>query len=158
MPKNPSINPTIHPSIYPSAKSKPKNKICHKHKRVTPQSIPQSINQAHTPYPSTTHYSTCHRPYTLNSLPPPIINIHLQLPTNHTRNTMTQPDRSQKGIIPLLIQEQLSRMPEPRVYFAVFIDVGSYHPGAGGVVEVVDCAFADVDKEADVLLASVCLG
>jgi hypothetical protein len=66
---------------------------------------------------------------------------------------MTQPHRPQQGIIPLLIQEQLSRVSESRVHLAVFIDVGCDHPGAGLVVQVEDAAFADVDVEADVLLA-----
>lgn len=68
---------------------------------------------------------------------------------------MTQPNRPQQRIIPFLVQEKLARVSEPRVYFAVFVDVGRYHPGARGVVEVEDAAFADVDVEAYVLLAPV---
>ncbi len=67
---------------------------------------------------------------------------------------MTQPHRSQQGVVSLLIEEQLSAMSKTWVYFAVLIDVGGDHPGAGSVVEVVDCTFADIDEEADVLLAS----
>ena len=68
---------------------------------------------------------------------------------------MTQPDRPKQRIIPLLIQEQLARMSEPRIHLAVFVDVGRYHPGARLVVQVEDAAFADVDVEAYVLLAPV---
>lgn len=44
-------------------------------------------------------------------------------------------------------------MSQSRIYFAVFVDVGRDHPRARGVVEVDDGAFADVDEEANVLLA-----
>ncbi len=67
---------------------------------------------------------------------------------------MTQPHGPEQGIISLLIQEQLSIVSQTRVDFAVFVDVGSYHPRAGFVVQVEDAAFADVDEEADVLLTS----
>ena len=68
---------------------------------------------------------------------------------------MTQPHRPKQGIIPLLIQEKLPRMPQSRVNFSISIYVGRYHPGAGEVVEVKDAAFADVYKEAEVILTSV---
>jgi len=66
---------------------------------------------------------------------------------------MTQPHRPQQGIIPLLVQEELARVSKSWVDFAIFVDVWCYHPGAGLVVQVEDAAFADVDIEADVLLA-----
>ncbi len=45
-------------------------------------------------------------------------------------------------------------MSESRIHLAVPIDVRCNHPGARGMVEVEHRAFADVDEEADVLLAS----
>ena len=45
-------------------------------------------------------------------------------------------------------------MSQSRVNFAVFIDVGCDHPGAGGEVYVVDAAFTNVDVETHVPLAS----
>ncbi len=47
------------------------------------------------------------------------------------------------------MQVQLSAVAQARVDFAEFVDVGSDHPGARDVVQVVDCAFADVEKEAE---------
>lgn len=44
-------------------------------------------------------------------------------------------------------------MSQSRVYLAVFINVRCDHPRTRGMVKVEDRAFADVDKEADVLLA-----
>lgn len=82
-----------------------------------------------------------------DSLPPPIVNIHLQLPTNNTRDTMLQPNRPQQRIIAFLMQEQLSAMAQTGVHFAVFVDVGRDHPRTGDVVQVVDGAFADVEEE-----------
>lgn len=46
-------------------------------------------------------------------------------------------------------------MSKTGVDLAVLVDVGGDHPGAGCVVHVEDGAFADVDEEPDVLLASV---
>lgn len=66
---------------------------------------------------------------------------------------MTQPNRPQECIIPLLIQEQLSTVSESRIHLAVPIDVRCNHPRARGMVEVEHRAFADVNEEADVLLA-----
>jgi hypothetical protein len=91
-------------------------------------------------------------PY-LNSLPPSVIDIRLQLPRNYTRDPMLKPHGPQKSIIPLLMQIQLSSMSEPRVNLAVLINIGSDHPAARQVVEVEDAALADVDEESDVGLA-----
>ncbi len=49
-------------------------------------------------------------------------------------------------------------MAESGVHFAVFVNVWSYHPGAGDVVEIEDAAFADVDEEANVSLAPEIIG
>lgn len=67
---------------------------------------------------------------------------------------MTQPNRPQKGIIPLLIQEQLTTVSKSRVDLAVAIDVRSDHPGTRLVMIVVHTAFTDEDEEADIALAS----
>jgi hypothetical protein len=61
---------------------------------------------------------------------------------------MLQPHRPEQRIITFLMQEQLSAVSQTGVDFAVFVDVGCDHPGAGDVVEVVDSAFTDVEEEA----------
>ena len=66
---------------------------------------------------------------------------------------MAQPNRPQECIIPLLIQEQLSTVSESRIHLAVSINVRCNHPRARGMVEVEHRTFANVDEEADVLLA-----
>jgi len=67
---------------------------------------------------------------------------------------MSQPNRPQQRIIPFLVQEQLSGMSQPRVNLTIFINVWCYHPGARLMVQVEDAAFADIDEETNVLLAS----
>ena len=64
---------------------------------------------------------------------------------------MTQPNSAKKSIVALLVEEQLSGMSQARIYLAIFINVGSDHPGTGFVVEIEDAAFPDVDVESDVL-------
>jgi hypothetical protein len=66
---------------------------------------------------------------------------------------MTQPNSPQKGVISLLIQEQLSTMSQSRINLAVPIDVRGDHPRTRGMVEVEDSAFANIDEETNVLLA-----
>jgi hypothetical protein len=66
---------------------------------------------------------------------------------------MTKPDCSEQSIVTFLVKEQLPRMSQTRIDLAVFIDIGSDHPGAGGVVGVEYSAFSDVDEEPNVLLA-----
>jgi hypothetical protein len=68
---------------------------------------------------------------------------------------MTQPNRPQKRIIPLLIQKQLSAVSQSRIHFTILIDIRCDHPRTRGVVQVKDRAFADVDEETDIFLASV---
>jgi len=87
-------------------------------------------------------------------LPTAIVDIRLQLPTNHTRYSMLEPDGAQESIVALLMQEQLPPMPETRIHFTILVDVGRDHPRARQVVQVEDGAFADVDEEANITLAS----
>lgn len=67
---------------------------------------------------------------------------------------MTQPDGSKKCIISLLVKEQLPGVSKPWINFTISVDIRRDHPRARHMVEIVDTAFADVDVETDVLLAS----
>jgi hypothetical protein len=59
---------------------------------------------------------------------------------------MSQPNRTQQRIISLLIQEQLARVAQARVDFAVFVDIWGDCPRAGFVVQIEDTALADIDE------------
>lgn len=91
--------------------------------------------------------------FRLDSLPPSIVNVHLKFPANHTRHPMTQPNCPQKSIVPLLVQKQLSTVSQSRIHLAILIDIRRDHPRTRGMVEVKNRAFADIDEEANVLLA-----
>lgn len=67
---------------------------------------------------------------------------------------MRQPHRPKQGIIPLLIQEKLSTMPESRIHLTITIDIRRHGPGSRHLVEIEDAAFADVDVETYILLTS----
>lgn len=90
-----------------------------------------------------------------DSLPPPIVIVCLQLPANRRRDPMRQPHIPQQPVVSLLVEDQLAVPAEARVYLAMTIEVRCEVPGAVAVVEIEDGAFADVDKETDVLAASV---
>lgn len=66
-----------------------------------------------------------------------------------------QPYVAQQGIIPFLTQEQLAIPPQPRVNFAVFVEIGRKGPGAGVIVQVEHRTLADVDEQADAASTSV---
>jgi hypothetical protein len=68
---------------------------------------------------------------------------------------MSQPNRPQQGIIPLLIQKQLSRMSQSGINLTILIDIRSYHPGSRLMMQIEDAAFADIDEKTNVLLASM---
>lgn len=67
---------------------------------------------------------------------------------------MAQPQVAKHGIVALLVEEQLPIKPKTHVHLAEFIDVWGVAEGAGAAREVEYGAFADVDEETDVLLAS----
>lgn len=90
-----------------------------------------------------------------DSLPPPIVIVCLQLPANRRRDPMRQPHIAQQPIVSFLVEDQLAVPAEARVYLAMTIEVRCKVPGAVAVVEIEDGAFADVDKETDVLATSV---
>ena len=94
-------------------------------------------------------------PDPLQSLPPAVIDIRLQLPCNHGRDSQAQPHIAEQGIVSLLVQAQLSAMPQSRVRFAVFVEIRGQVPAAVLIVQVEDAAFADVEEEACVNAASI---
>ena len=67
---------------------------------------------------------------------------------------MLQPHIPQQGIVPLLIQVQLTIPPQARVDFSMLVEVGRIAPAAVACVQVEDVALADVDEEADGAAAS----
>lgn len=89
-----------------------------------------------------------------HSLPSTIINIRLQLPSNHRRNPLSQPHIPEQRIIAFLTQRQLTTATETEIGFAVFVEIRGQVPAAVLVVEVQDAAFADVEEETDVDAAS----
>jgi hypothetical protein len=118
------------------------------------KSVSRQVRQADIlPFLQSHHHPIPSHIYFLDSLPTSIVDVHLQLPTNHTGHAMAQPNGPQKRIISLLVQEELPTVPQSRIYLTVFINIRCDHPRARGVVEVEYCALADVDKETDVLLA-----
>lgn len=68
---------------------------------------------------------------------------------------MGQPHVAQEPVVTLLVQDQLAIASETGVDFAVAVEVGGVVPRSILVVEVEDCAFADVDEETDVLSTSI---
>ena len=67
---------------------------------------------------------------------------------------MLQPHIPQERIIPFLIQKQLAAPPESRIDLAVLVQIGRVRPGTVAGVEVEDGTFADIDEEADAVVAS----
>lgn len=67
---------------------------------------------------------------------------------------MLQPHVPQQRIVPFLIQKELAAPPEPGIDLAVFVQIGRVGPGAVAGVKVEDGAFADVDEEANAVVAS----
>lgn len=94
---------------------------------------------------------------TLDSLPPSIINLRLQLPTNRRRDAVRQPHVAQQLVVPLLVENQLPIAAQARVDFAMAVEIRRIMPRAVVVVQVEHGAFTDVDEEADVFAASVVL-
>lgn len=90
-----------------------------------------------------------------DSLPPAIVNVRLQAPADQARYAMAQPEVPQHRVIALLVQEQLPAVAEPHVGLAVFVNVRGVAERARHAVEVKDAALADVDEEANVLLAPI---
>lgn len=68
---------------------------------------------------------------------------------------MRQPHIAQEPVVTLLVQNQLAVASETGVYFAVAVEIRGVVPRSVLVVEVEDCALADVYEETDVLSASV---
>ena len=80
--------------------------------------------------------------------------IGLELPRNRRRHAMRQPDVPQQGIVALLVEIQHAAAPQTRIDLAVLVQVRRVRPGAVAAMKVEDRAFADVDEEADVPVAS----
>jgi len=66
---------------------------------------------------------------------------------------MAEPHCTQQRVISFLIQEQLSRVPQTRIHFAIFVDIRCHRPRSRFVVKVKDAALSDIDEKADILLA-----
>ena len=82
-------------------------------------------------------------------LPPPIVNIALQLPRNETLNAALKPHLPQQGIVPLLVEEELMVASERGIDFAVLVEVWCDGPGTMGAVEEENHAFTDVYEDAN---------
>ena len=67
---------------------------------------------------------------------------------------MLQPDIPEQSIIPFLIQDQLSIPPHSRIDLSVLVEVRGIGPGAVAGMQIENGALADIDEEADVLVAS----
>lgn len=68
---------------------------------------------------------------------------------------MRQPHVAEKSVVPFLVQDQLAVAAQSWVDFAVAVEIGGVVPGAVLVMQVKHSAFADIDKEADVLATPV---
>ena len=67
---------------------------------------------------------------------------------------MLQPDIPEQSIIPFLIQDQLSIPSHSWIDLSVLVEIRGIGPGAVAGMEIKNSALADVDEEADVLVAS----
>ena len=67
---------------------------------------------------------------------------------------MLQPDIPEQSIIPFLIQDQLSVPSHAWIDLSVLVEIRGIGPGAVAGMQIENSALADVDKEADVLVAS----
>lgn len=70
---------------------------------------------------------------------------------------MRQPHLSQQSVVSLLVQDQLPVPSKSRVNLPMSVQVRREVPGPVVIVQVEHRALADVDEEADVLTASVCV-
>lgn len=94
----------------------------------------------------------------LDSLPATIVDVSLELASNEAGNALAEPEAAQHRVVALLVEEELAAVAEAHVHLAVLVDKGRGAPRAAGAVEVKDGALADIDEQADILLASVCSG
>jgi hypothetical protein len=118
---------------------------------------PYAYKHTHTLIISTqpVHQTTHNHPISLQTLPPPIVNITLQPPRNQTLHPALQPHLPQQRIVPLLVEEELVVASQRRIHLTMFIEVRGDVPGAVVEVEEENHAFADVQEEADLAAASV---
>ena len=92
------------------------------------------------------------------SLPPSVIDVSFKFPTDQGWDAVLQPDVTQERVVPFLVEEQLAAAPEPRIDLAVLVEIRGLRPGAVFAVEEQDRAFTNVDKEADIGVASAWRG
>lgn len=89
--------------------------------------------------------------------PPAIVDIRLQLPTDRCRDAMRQPHVAKQLIVALLVQDELTVAAQTWINFAMAVEVRCELPRAVVIMQVQYGAFADIDEEADILAAPVCL-
>lgn len=94
----------------------------------------------------------------LQRLPPPIIDVRLQLTGDEAGHAVAQPQVAEEGVVALLVQEQLAAVAQAHVHLAVLVDVGRVGEAAALAVQHEHHAAADVEEEAYCLLASIFLG
>jgi hypothetical protein len=66
-----------------------------------------------------------------------------------------QPDFTEKPVVPLLTEDELAVTAKTGVNFAVTVEVGRVMPGSVRVVQVENCALANVDEKTYVFTASI---
>jgi hypothetical protein len=66
---------------------------------------------------------------------------------------MLQPRIPEQRIIPLLMQMQLSPMSQSRIHLAIPVNIRGDHPAARRVMQVIDRAFSNIDKQANWIVA-----
>jgi len=68
---------------------------------------------------------------------------------------MAKPQIPQHSIVPLLVQKQLPPMSQSHIHLAIPIDIRRVAIRPRHTVQVKDAALADIDKQADIFLASI---
>jgi hypothetical protein len=105
-----------------------------------------------TPCPNPTFHLVL---FHLHALPSPVVDIHLQLPSNQALNSMFEPHFSQQRIIPLLVEEELMVSSQRGINLTVLVEVRRNSPTTVIEIEVEKHTFAYVDEKADIATASV---
>ncbi len=105
--------------------------------------------------PSTRGRHSTHLTKGSDRLPTAVVDVGLELPADEARDAVAKPEIAQHGVVALLVEEKLTAVTQAEVHLAVLVDVGRLAEGARQAVDVEDAAFADVDKQANVALASL---
>lgn len=90
-----------------------------------------------------------------HGLPTPVVDVRLQFPCNHSRNSLLQPDIPIQCIVSLLVEEELPTTPQPSIWLAISVKVRRRIEATVSVVKVKHATFSDIEEEPGVDAAPV---